>query len=77
MSYCRFHNTRNDMMDCLGAMQEYTELDNLSDMERSALFSMLDIAREMIDMEDEVLDYLKSMGKRNFDNIIFIHIFTV
>ena len=61
MSYCRFHNTRNDMMDCLGAMQEYTKLDNLGDMERSALFSMLDIAREMIDMEDEVLDYLKSM----------------
>lgn len=49
MSYCRFHNTRADVMDCIGALQEG---DQISDEERL----------HCVGMFSSIIDYLEEEG---------------
>jgi len=59
MSYCRFENTRNDMMDCIsslrdeGSLQGYVNENQPSREEKYAIKKMYEVAKELMEaMED-------------------------
>ena len=54
MSYCRFHNTKIDMQDCLYAIEER---ENLSDREYRAARSMFLSILEFFIEADIIEDY--------------------
>ena len=54
MSYCRFQNTYQDMVDCQEAMMDVNELRDLSRDELRALKNMLELVSEMAEDLDEV-----------------------
>ena len=54
MSYCRFQNTYQDMVDCHEAMMDVNELRDLSRDELRALKNMLELVSEMAEDLDEV-----------------------
>ena len=58
MSYCRFENTRRDMEDCLHAI-EYGEAEDLSKYEHEALKDFLDLAKEIVNLENKINDILE------------------
>jgi hypothetical protein len=51
MSYCRFENTSNDLRDCVRAMDEVDELEDL-DLSQSELRSM----KYMVRLAEEFLE---------------------
>ena len=54
MSYCRYENTSLDMQDVVDTLFD-TDLDiDLSSGERRGLETILDLARDIIDMEDKI-----------------------
>lgn len=61
MSYCRFENTANDLKGCLEALQDpKREMTDLSDYEKSAVKELLDLCKEITEMEidaDEITSY--------------------
>jgi len=59
MSYCRFENTSRDLLDCLDAIQS-GEIDDLNDYEQSGLRGILEYAKEIVDMEEEIIDSLEN-----------------
>ena len=60
MSYCRFENTVGDLQDCIEAIQDWEEeCKDLSSYEISALEDLLIQAREIIELEDDILDILE------------------
>ena len=60
MSYCRFENTANDLGDCIEAIRDWEdECKDLSDYELSSLKDLLIQAREIIELEDDILDILE------------------
>ena len=60
MSYCRFENTAKDLGDCIGAIHDWEEdCKDLSSYEISALEDLLEQAREIIELEDDILDILE------------------
>ena len=61
MSYCRFENTARDMADCLHAI-EYGETDNLSSYEQDALEDFLSLAKDIVELENEINNILESYG---------------
>ena len=54
MSYCRFENTLADMEDCLEALQNGVDVEELSSYEISALGAFADVAREISRYEDTI-----------------------
>ena len=60
MSYCRFRNTALDLNDCLVALQEDSELVNLSEFrnqnqdEWRALKRLVALAKDIAEYEDEI-----------------------
>ena len=52
MSYCRFENTAADLRDCVDAIQR-GEANDLSNFEISGLTNIMDMAHELIEIEDE------------------------
>ena len=60
MSYCRFENTAGDLGDCIEAIRDWEdECKDLSDYELSSLKDLLIQAREIIELEDDILDILE------------------
>ena len=59
MSYCRFHNTQNDLQDCLDEVEHMNELEveeiELSRMERDAFFTMVEQARLFAEVGEELM----------------------
>ena len=63
MSYCRFHNTKLDMLDCVGAVKDAVEegesmaqfVKKLSSQDEHDAFERLrDVCVEFIDVYDEL-----------------------
>ena len=60
MSYCRFENTTNDLGDCIEAIRDWEdECKDLSDYELSSLKDLLIQAREVIELEDDILNIIE------------------
>lgn len=62
MSYCRFENTAKDMQDCVYAIEE-RDVYEFSDYEFRGFKQVLELAREIVDMEDDIekiIDYYES-----------------
>ena len=53
MSYCRFENTSDDLQDCLNAIYN-GETDDLNEYEQRGLKNILNIARTIVKMEDDI-----------------------
>ena len=47
MSYCRFENTLSDMQDCLRALQDGLDAEELSEYEIRALRNFADVAESI------------------------------
>ena len=62
MSYCRFENTASDLQDCVYAIQD-GDINGLSSFEIRGAKSLLELARELIDLEDELLEGIKESEK--------------
>ena len=52
MSYCRFENTANDLLDCITAIEE-GETDDLNSYERTGMANLLKLAERLLEMRDE------------------------
>lgn len=57
MSYCRFRNTADDVVDCLRAVDEMDSeaYADLSKSERFALWDLMAFAKELLEHEAELL----------------------
>ncbi len=53
MSYCRFENTANDLADCVSAI-ERGETEDLSSYELNGLTRILEMAEDIMQMEEEI-----------------------
>ena len=54
MSYCRFENTLADMRDCLFAIEEGLDVEELSKYEISALHEFSHVARQIANYEGRI-----------------------
>ena len=59
MSYCRFENTANDLADCVSALMR-NEVEDLNHYELNGLARILEMANDIVDMEDYINDILDS-----------------
>ena len=62
MSYCRFENTATDLRDCLDAIHR-GDTDDLSSYEIDGLQSIMRMANDLVEMEDDInvlIDNLES-----------------
>ena len=58
MSYCRFENTAKDLQDCVYALDD-NDVEDLSSYEINGLRDLLDLAKEIVNMEE----YIKEITK--------------
>ena len=64
MSYCRYENTSLDMQDVVDTLYD-TDVDvDLSSSERRGLETILDLARDIIDMEDKINNIISNSYER-------------
>ena len=55
MSYCRFENTSRDLEDCIQAIQDhYEKCEDLSRYEIEALHTLLEQAKQVVDLSEEI-----------------------
>lgn len=54
MSYCRYENTSHDMQDVVDTLYDSDVDEDLSNSERRGLETILELARDIIDMEDKI-----------------------
>jgi hypothetical protein len=59
MSYCRFENTANDLQDCVYALND-DEVKDLSSYEVRGLRDLLYHAKDIVEMEDYILETIKN-----------------
>ena len=60
MSYCRFENTAADLRDCLSAIHR-GETDDLSNYEIDGLKSIMQMAHDLVEMEDDVMELVDNL----------------
>jgi len=60
MSYCRFENTARDLQDCLYALSESDCDDGLGTSEVRGLIEILDLANEIVGMEDKINNIIEN-----------------
>ena len=63
MRYCRFENTAADLRDCLSAIHR-GETDDLSSYEIAGLTNIMDMANELVEMEDDILELLDRLKEQ-------------
>ena len=63
MSYCRFENTAADLRDCLSAIHR-GETDDLSNYEIAGLTNIMDMANELVEMEDDIIELLNRLKEQ-------------
>ena len=54
MSYCRYENTSLDMQDVVDTLYDSDVTEDLSDYERRGLRTILELAKEIVGMEDKI-----------------------
>ena len=54
MSYCRFENTQMDMRDCLNALEDGLDVEELSSYEISALRGFADVAESIASRAQQI-----------------------
>ena len=64
MSYCRFQNTSIDLADCLDALENHWDMDDLSTDEVNGLENLLADARELVYMEDTINEIIDKARKQ-------------
>ena len=65
MSYCRFENTLADMRDCLNALENGLDVEELSDYEISALHGFADTARQIANYEQRIENVIEEFEEIN------------
>ena len=65
MSYCRFQNTAKDLKDCVNAIQDNEIYDLSSDHEVDGLEKLLELSKEIVQMETEISDAVKHHNESN------------
>ena len=61
MSYCRFENTSKDMLDCLEVLDNGIVFANdLSQYEIKGLRDLLQYAKDIVELEDEIEGILEA-----------------
>jgi len=63
MSYCRFENTAADLRDCLNAIHR-GETDDLSNFEIDGLKSIMRMANDLVEMEDDIIELLDRLKEQ-------------
>lgn len=63
MSYCRFENTAADLRDCLSAIHR-GETNDLSSYEIAGLKNIMDMAHDLVEMEDDILELLDRLKEQ-------------
>ena len=59
MSYCRFENTLADMRDCLSALENGLDADELSEYEINSLRDFADTARQIARFENNIYNVIE------------------
>ena len=59
MSYCRFENTLADMRDCLYALEDGLDVEELSEYEINALSEFADVARQIARFEGNIRNVIE------------------
>lgn len=62
MSYCRFENTASDLQDCIYAILD-GDINDLSSFEIRGAHRLLELARELMYLEDELLEGIEESKK--------------
>tara|TARA_R100000742_G_C4264292_1_gene82192 strand:+ start:62 stop:271 length:210 start_codon:yes stop_codon:yes gene_type:complete len=65
MSYCRFENTLADMRDCLYALEDGLDAEELSEYEISALRNFADTARQIARFESNIESVIEEFEEIN------------
>tara|TARA_B100000287_G_scaffold153202_1_gene144781 strand:+ start:143 stop:346 length:204 start_codon:yes stop_codon:yes gene_type:complete len=60
MSYCRFENTAADLRDCLNAIHR-GDTDDLSNYEIDGLKSIMRMAHDLVEMEDDIMELVDNL----------------
>ncbi len=60
MSYCRYENTSMDMQDVVDTLWDSNVDEDLSSSERRGLKTILELARDIIDMEDKIENIIEN-----------------
>jgi len=60
MSYCRYENTARDLQDCVDALYNSDCDEDLDQYERRGLETILELARDIIDMEDKINNIIEN-----------------
>ena len=60
MSYCRYENTSLDMQDVVDTLYDSDVTEDLSTYERRGLRTILELAKEIVGMEDKIDNILEN-----------------
>ena len=60
MSYCRYENTSLDMQDVVDTLYDSDCGEDLSQYERRGLRTVLELAKEIVSMEDKIDNILEN-----------------
>ena len=60
MSYCRYENTSLDMQDVVDTLYDSDVDEDLSDYEQRGLRNILELAKEIVGMEDKINNILEN-----------------
>ena len=60
MSYCRYENTSLDMQDVVDTLYDSDVDEDLSDYEKRGLRTILELAKEIVGMEDKINNILEN-----------------
>ena len=60
MSYCRYENTSLDMQDVVDELYDSDVDEDLSDYEQRGLRTILELAKEIVGMEDKINNILEN-----------------
>jgi hypothetical protein len=58
MSYCRYENTSYDLQDVVDTLFDCDEDEQLSKSELRGLDTILELAKDIVDMEDKITNIL-------------------
>ena len=60
MSYCRYENTSLDMQDVVDTLYDSDVTEDLSEYETRGLRTILELAKEIVGMEDKIENILEN-----------------
>ena len=65
ISYCRFENTLADMRDCLNALENGLDAEELSEYEINSLRDFADTARQIARFENNIYNVIEEFESVN------------